>query len=190
MRFLLPMLLCLAVPPCAVAAQNLLLNPDVEDGVEAPAHWSFSTAWPDKFTGDWGRDAASGKRSLHIVSRTNGMSAYWGQSVTLKPNTNYVLKARTKIVSGRALIYVHNKELNARAYYATAVPSPLAPVFVKPEWVKDARVDSQFASPGQWFTAQLRFHSGAGGDARVSLGSYFLTGEMCFDDIRLEETAD
>lgn len=166
---------------------DLIANPGAEKGADAPEAWRFGAAWPDSFTGDWSAEAATGKHSLHIVSRTRGMSAYWGQSVKLKPDTNYVLKVKTKIASGRVLIYVHNQELNERAYYATSVPSPLAPVFVKPEWIKDARVDSQFVRAGEWFTAELKFNSGSGGAASVSLGSYFLEGEMFFDDVALEE---
>jgi hypothetical protein len=167
--------------------EDLIANAGAEDGTDAPDAWRFGTAWPDSFTGDWSSDAASGKRSLHIVSRTNGMSAYWGQTVQLKPGTKYILKVRTKIASGRVLIYVHNGDLNERLYCATAVPSPLVPVFVKPEWIKDARVDSRYVRAGEWFTAELRFASGKGGAARVSLGSYFLEGEMFFDDVTLEE---
>lgn len=177
----------LAVATAAVAfGGGLIVNGEMEEGKEAPRGWRFGTAWPTKFEASWVRVDDKHGKALCIVSHTAGMSGYWGQTVNLRPHMRYKLRAQVRLVSGRMLIYVHNRQLDARVYYATTVPSPLAPVFVKPEWVRDSRVDSHFVTAGEWFPAELVFDSRDGGFATVSLGSYFLEGEMYFDDLTLE----
>lgn len=126
---------------------NRLLNPDFEEGVQAPVAWSFGTARSDILRGEWSREAVSGDRSLYIEAESGEMSGYWGQNqIAVQPGENLLFSAWVKLPRGRVLMYVIGYDGtksppqqvydDRRLYLSAAGDHPLFPVFVKADLLK------------------------------------------------------
>jgi hypothetical protein len=167
-----------ADPPLPVA--NILANPGFEDGADAqPAAWKFGTASPDNFVTGWAAEGRTGK-AVCCKALSASMSGYWGQGVTLQPDTDYRLTGWFRLRGGKLLVYVHAPPptLNERFYATSMLNHFLVPVFLKPEYMRGA--------PDTWQPLKMEFRTPAGlAAASVSLGMYFTAGEVWYDDFSL-----
>jgi len=184
----------LLICACALHAQqasdapkgNRLKNPGFEDGGDAPAPWKFATARPDNFEAGLSSEARTGKRSARIVTKTRKMSGYWAQTVTVKPDTDYLLECWVKLKAGKLLMYItgqtDEQSKKDRTYITSAKESPLTPVFLKPEYLNG------IAPADDWYRVELRFRTlPTTKEITVNIGSYFHPGEVLIDDARLIE---
>lgn len=165
----------------ASSPRNLIINGGFEEGKDAPTGWRFSSARMEDFEHGFTHDAASGRRAAHIVCRSDAMSGYWGQTVRVKPHTRYRLTLKVKLESGKVLIYAHGKTLNQRLYLNTAHENPLVPVFVPVKWTAGV------VETNRWLDQTMEFDSGDETAITVSFGTYFKTGTVSFDDVKLHE---
>jgi len=164
-----------------VEPANLIVNGGFEEGKQGPTGWRFGSARMENFQYGRTRDAAGGKLAARIVCRSDEMSGYWAQRVTVKPHTRYRLSLKVKLESGKALIYVHGKSLNQRLYLNAATDNPLVPVFLPAKWAAGV------VERNTWLTQTLELDSGAETSVAINLGMYFAAGAVNFDEVALRE---
>ncbi len=161
--------------------RNLIVNGGFEEGQDTPTGWRFGSAKMENFEYSRTPDAASGRWAARVICRSDAMSGYWGQTVRVKPHTRYRLMLKVKLEFGKALIYVHGKMLNQRLYLNAVANDPLVPVFVPVKWA------AGIVEANRWLSQSLEFDSGDETAVSVSLGAYFKTGAMSFDDVEMHE---
>lgn len=194
--WLLPMLLAVTAAGAAdlqvtadppLPRPNLVVNPGMEQTTATGvANWNFSTANPENFATDRAASGRSGPGSLHLIAHSGVMSGYWNQVVSLKPETDYVMRVWYRLGGGKMLCYAHaalpdGKSVDQRFYDSSMRTHLLVPVFLKPEYTKGA-------DPNRWFLCRLPFRTIKDMNAiAVSLGIFFSAGEAWFDDASVTE---
>jgi hypothetical protein len=168
-------------PP--LPAPNLIANGGFEEGEgDLPAQWHWGTAAPDNFETQWTDRGHTGK-AVYLKAQTGSMSGYWGQTVAVQPDTDYVMTGWFRLRGGKLLCYVHaapagGPSLNERFYQLSLLNHALVPVFLKPEYMRGL--------PDQWQPFRLPFHVPEKlTSVAVSAGMYFAAGEVLYDDFRL-----
>ncbi|MCX7826336.1 MAG: carbohydrate binding domain-containing protein [Verrucomicrobiae bacterium] len=164
-----------------VEPANLIVNGGFEEGREGPTGWRFGSARMENFQYGRTRDAAGGKLAARIVCRSDEMSGYWSQRVTVKPHTRYRLSLKVKLESGKALVYLRGKTLNQRLYLNAATDNPLVPVFLPAKWAAGV------VETNTWLAQTLEFNSGDETSLALDLGMYFAAGAVNFDEVELRE---
>ena len=162
-----------------VEPANLIANGGFEEGKEGPTGWRFGSATMENFQYGRTHDAAAGKLAVRIVCRSDEMSGYWAQRMTVKPHTRYRLTLKVKLESGKALVYLHGKSLNQRLYLNAATDNPLVLVFLQAKWAAGV------IQPNTWLAQSLEFDSGAETSVAIDLGMYFTAGSVNFDEVDL-----
>lgn len=168
---------------------NRLLNPDFEEGAQAPLAWRFGTARSDILRGAWSDEAFTGEKSLFVEAASGEMSGYWGQNeIAVRPGESLLFSAWVKLPRGRVLMYVIGYDGSKappqqvyddrRLYLSAAGDHPLFPVFVKAELLKG------MVGP-DWQRQRLFFQNADNATlASVRLGLYFFgmrPGTVWFD---------
>lgn len=185
-------------------AENLVANSGFEEGANGqPAAWSFMpcTNLPDIFDAEWSDESHQGKRSIKIIARnsTGKASAYWIQTVNVKPSTKYLATAWMKATKAWVLLWTVGLDAAGNAAppgdplflgnlyegmafrQAGTEEAAVLEGFVPEKYISALRANT-------WGTVSLPFTTKPG-MTKISLriGSYFLDGTMWFDDISLEE---
>lgn len=169
-----------AQPP--LPAPNLLQNPGMEQGADGrPAGWRWTTAAPENFETRWAGDGRTGK-CLSLRAHSGVMSGYWGQSVKVEPETDYILTGWFRLTGGKILVYAHGKApggttVDERFYAHSMRNHFLTPVFLKPEYMRGL-------DPVSWHPIHLPFRTAKGQEwIAISAGMYFQAGEVSYDDL-------
>ncbi len=173
-----------ADPPLPVP--NLVANPGVEAGTDGqPTGWSFTTANPENFQTAWQEGGRSGK-CLWMKAKTGVMSGYWNQSVTVPAGRPVLFKGFYRLAAGRMLVYAHSSialadgrrvAVDERFYRGTMRGHWLVPVFLPPDALGGP-------DPTAWLPFRLEAKIPEAMTAvSLSLGLYFQTGEVSFDDL-------
>lgn len=170
------------------AGENLIANPDFEDGDEWPSGWGWTPNQPPpKIDRVWADTALSGARSAGVISASSSASAYWTQVVRVEPGQVYLLTARVLLEEGKVLVRAYGRDaegnplkgFDRRAYDLRLTTHPLAPAYWKPEWIIDmtrepwAPVDLVVDTRGEIVPASVS----------VQIGSYFAPGTLFVDDV-------
>jgi hypothetical protein len=199
MKRLALFMLLLAAPVVAAQVQvtsnpplplpNLIVNGGIEQAApDGAANWSFGTANPENFAIDRVAAGRSGPGALHLISHTGVMSGYFNQVVKVKPETDYLLRAWYRHGGGKLLNYAHAVLPSGRGvdqrFYSTSLKNHfLAPVFLKPEYIKGT-------DPSVWQLCRLPFRTiPEMNSIAISLGIFFSAGELWFDDVSVTEAA-
>lgn len=131
------------------------------EGATGLVDWKFGTANPENFEQGWLPDGHTGPGSLWLKAHSGVMSGYWNQVVPVKPETDYLLRVWYRLGGGKMLIYVHGganggQSVDQRFYDTSMRNHWLAPVFIKPEYMKGT-------DPQEWRLCRLL-------DRRVAAG--------------------
>ena len=192
--------LCLFILPSLADTQNLVTNGNFEQIEKDQATgWNFSTAKPEIFKLSFPQVKEQGNVAQMDVSSA-AMSGYLGQTITVKPHTNYRLSALAQMNKGSILIFIHGgadkTKLDTRIYIQTLEGNPLVPWFWDRKWIQGSSgfphrelglVRNFLADPGKWEPVSIDFNSGELSSVTVSLGAYFKAGQYQFDDVSVTE---
>jgi len=186
--------------PSLADTQNLVTNGNFEQIEKDQATgWNFSTAKPEIFKLSFPQVKEQGNVAQMDVSSA-AMSGYLGQTITVKPHTNYRLSALAQMNKGSILIFIHGgadkTKLDTRIYIQTLEGNPLVPWFWDRKWIQGSSgfphrelglVRNFLADPGKWEPVSIDFNSGELSSVTVSLGAYFKAGQYQFDDVSVTE---
>lgn len=166
--------------------RNLLKNADfsLHDG-GGIAQWRFQTATPSNFDVGWAEPGRTAPGSAWLKTHTGSMSGYWYQAVPVKPGEKVLVLTWVRSAGGKSLLYLTGDVrptggqpylLDERAMLTSIKSSPLAPVWLKQEYLRGPGLD-------EW-TAVARVVAIPEGlsSLTVHIGSYFMRGEMWVDD--------
>ena len=193
-------LLFLITLPAQADAPNLITNGNFDQIKDGQAvGWTFSSANPEIFKLSFPQEKDQGNVAKMDVSSAV-MSGYLGQTITVKPHTNYRLSALAQLNQGSILIFIHggaNKtKIDTRIYIQTMEGNPLVPWFWDRKWIQGSSgfpsrdlglVRNYLADPGKWEPVSIDFNSGELTSVTVSLGAYFKAGQYQFDDVSVTE---
>lgn len=192
----------LLILPVEADAPNLIANGNFDQIKDnQAAGWTFSSANPEIFKLSYPQEKDQGNVARMDVSSAV-MSGYLGQTIPLKPHTDYHFSALAQMNKGKILIYIHGgasqTKIDTRIYVQTIEGNPLVPWFWDKKWMEGSSgypnpngglVRTFLAEPGQWEPVSIDFNSGELTSVTVSLGAYFEVGKYQFDDVSVTEIA-
>lgn len=183
-------------------APNLIANGNFDQIKDGQANgWTFSSANPEIFKLSYPQKKDQGSVAQMDVSSAV-MSGYWGQTIALKPHTDYHFSALAQMNKGEILIFLHGgadkTKIDTRIYVQTMEGNPLVPLFWDKKWIEGSSgypnpngglVRTFLADPGKWEPVSIDFNSGELTSITVSLGAYFKAGQYQFDDVSVTESS-
>lgn len=189
--------------PTRADSPNIIINGNFDQVKDSKATgWNFSSAKPEIFKISFPQEKNHGNVAKMDVSSAV-MSGYLGQTITVKPHTNYRLSALAQMNKGSILIFIHGgakeTKLDTRIYINTLENNPLVPWFWDPKWIQGSSgfpnrelglVRNFLAEPGKWQPVSIDFNSGELTSVTVSLGAYFKAGQYQFDDVSVTEISN
>ncbi len=163
-------------------AQNLVSNGDFEqlkDGT--PIKWSIPVS-PGLTETTYPTEKERGVAAQIRLINTGDKGAYFGQEITVEPNSRYRLTLQARMDEGKITFAVAGGKgegaLNVRRLGQVRSRLPMAPLFWEEDWLNDLVFD-----PGQWRPVTLEFDSGSLTKVAISFGAYFTAGTYAFDNV-------
>jgi hypothetical protein len=168
-------------------AQNLLKNADftLHTGTQI-TDWTFNTATPTNFDIGWSEVGRTAPGSAWINTHTGSMSGYWYQYVPVKPGKPVMVWCWLRTGGGHNLLYLTGDVqppqgqrylFDERAMQSSIKSSPLAPIWIKREYLRGPPLDA-------WTLLQKVIDIPQGMTTLcVHIGSYFMRGELWADDM-------
>ncbi len=167
--------------------KNLVKNPEftAHDG-DKLVDWQWMTATPSNFEVGWAPVGRTAPGAAWIKTHTGSMSGYWYQYVPVTAGDRLMISCWVRTSGGQVLLYItgdvqppggQRYGLDERAMLSSIKSSPLAPVWIKREYLRGP--DPEVWSP---LCRVLTIPAGLKVLA-VHIGSYFMRGEMWADDM-------
>lgn len=189
-RLVLLMAICL---PCLLVVgqnENILKNPGFSDAAGFMKDWEFFAMAEEVFDLTYDKK----EKAVDLESSGTEYSAYLNQVVSVKPDTEYILRVNIRHFKGRCLLWVvgldDKKEPILQQwtkYLISFVGNPLVPDFIRREYMYGDEDSS-------WKIEELRFKTEASprtgkkaSYVRVNVGIYFSTGKIKVRKIELIE---
>jgi len=178
--------ICLmAVAPAHAAPQNLIVNGDFEQIKNGQASGWNVTANSDVVKSTFPTEKNFGHVALTQFRKWDAHGAYFTQSVTVKPHTQYRLSLKARMDTGNIRFAISGGEgeekVNA-VEYGRASHLSMYPFFWDEAWAKYL-----VFTPNEWRTVTIDFNSGNATSVAVSFGAYQRAGTYSFDDVSLME---
>jgi hypothetical protein len=178
--------ICLiAIAPANAAPQNLITNGNFEQVKNGQAaDWNV-TENPGVVENSFPTEKSFGHIALTKFLKWDAHGAYFTQSVTVKPQTQYRLSLKARMDTGNIRFAVSGGDGEDKVNvveYGRASHLSMYPFFWDEAWSKYLVFE-----PNEWRPVTINFNSGNATSVYVSFGAYQRAGTYSFDDVSLVE---
>jgi hypothetical protein len=175
----------LATISANAAPQNLITNGNFEQVKNGQATGWNVTENPGVVETSFPTEEGFGHVALTKFLKWDAHGAYFTQSVTVKPHTQYRLSLKACMNTGNIRFAASGGEGDDKVNvveYGRASHLSMYPFFWDEAWSKYLVFE-----PNEWRTVTIDFNSGNATSVYVSFGAYQRAGTYSFDDVSLVE---